>query len=120
MKSMIHELKNLITEKMSKSILTAILFGMICFQSCTKENLVTPKVGNLTTENDEFASRKLIDKQIRNSVTTTTIIEPIAIIKCGTEIPTKVYPENPKEVEPSTKPGEPTPPIYIPKQIETK
>ena len=42
MKTTIYELKNLITEKMSKAILIATLIGTTCFQSCTKENTVKP------------------------------------------------------------------------------
>ena len=121
MKTTIYELKNLITEKMSKAILIATLIGTTCFQSCTKENTVKPLGASTSKNNKDHFSMNNIPNSIKNSNVPIEKDETIVIIKCGTEIPNSPIVKFPRRTSKvPSKPGEPTPPIYIPEQAETK
>ena len=121
MKTTIYELKNLITEKMSKAILIATLIGTTCFQSCTKENTVKPLGAFTSTNNKDHFSMNNIPNSLKNSNVPIEKDETIVIIKYGTEIPNSPIVKFPrKTLKVPSKPGEPTPPIYIPEQVETK
>ena len=99
-----------------KSILIATVIGMICFQSCTKENTVQPVNAATSTNNEDQISKKNVPHPIKNSNVPIEKDEKTIIIKCGTEIPNSPVIKYPRKsaTEP-TKPGKQTPPIYVPK-----
>lgn len=93
-----------------KTILLATVIGMIFFQSCTKENLVTPTIKTNELQVNGVES----EKQLENPQKKISIHEEsveFKTIRCGTEIPVKD--SKPKEI--------PGPPICLPKfPIEIK